>query len=64
MLCDLLSLQTASPTELELLTTIQVHGSKAARAKEQELHQKFDSLHINGEWFRAEPELMCFVDSL
>jgi hypothetical protein len=58
------SLQTASPTQLELIKTIQVHGSKEVQAKERELHQKFEHLHINGEWFRASAELLEFLNNL
>jgi hypothetical protein len=58
------SLQTASPAQLELIKTIQVHGSKEVQAKERELHQKFEHLHINGEWFRASAELLGFLDNL
>jgi hypothetical protein len=29
---------------------------------EDDLHQRFDALHIRGEWFRAEPSLLKFID--
>lgn len=58
------SLQTASPAQLKLIKTIQVHGSKEVHAKERELHKKFKHLHINGEWFRADSDLLKFLESL
>lgn len=53
------SLQTGSSTPLTLLGKM-----KGSEADERELHQRFCSLHIKGEWFRAEPELLTFISEV
>lgn len=49
-------LQVGSPYELILLGVI--NGTKET---EQELHAKFDHLHLRGEWFKAHHELLDYV---
>lgn len=52
-------LQTSNPDKLEVLAAIPALGQE-----EFDLHQKFAHLRLNGEWFRAEPELLTFIDAL
>jgi len=58
------TLQTSSPAALELLKTIPVEGLAAAQALEIRLHEQFQQLRLNGEWFRADTTLLEYVDSL
>jgi hypothetical protein len=58
------TLQTSSPAALKLLKTIPVEGLAAAQALELSLHQQFQVLRLNGEWFRADKVLREYVDSL
>lgn len=53
----LVSLQTPYPP---ILLAVAAGG----RTEEQELHRTFRHLHIHGEWFRAEPELLDYIASL
>jgi hypothetical protein len=55
----LLSLKTASPFPLRLLKIIE--GGKTL---ERELHQRFAALHIDGEWFNPNSELLEYIESL
>lgn len=52
-------LQVGNPRPLCLVATMR--GGKAA---ERELHARFKALHIRGEWYRPEPELIAFLESL
>ena len=58
------ALQTSSPAVLELLKTIPVEGLAAAQALEQALHQQFQSLRLNGEWFRADAALRQYIEKV
>lgn len=51
--------QKYSPFKLRLLGAI-----KGGLPKERELHRRFAHLRMRGEWFRAEPELVEFVEAL
>ena len=53
------TLQASSPEELALLKTIP--GSKQLEAK---LHEKFAHLRLHGEWFKADTEIMKYIQSL
>lgn len=53
------SLQTANPFKLELLKFVEGN-----RNQEQEIHQKFEHLRVNGEWFSYSEELSNFIDNL
>jgi len=53
----LASLQTASPTKLELLATF-----PGSPRDERQLHERFAGLHSTGEWFRKTPELLAFIE--
>lgn len=55
----LLVLQGANPRPLTLVATMP--GTKAL---ETELHARFHSLRVRGEWFRAEAPLLDFIRSL
>lgn len=55
----LAGLQTASPTELELLATME-----GDRDRERRLHEMFESSRVQGEWFEPEPPLTRFIISL
>jgi hypothetical protein len=50
------TLATGNPFEVELL--FDCHGTIA---EEQSLHVDFRHLHVRGEWFRADPELLDFI---
>ncbi len=58
------SLQTVSPTKLQLLKTVQVMSEEEARILESSLHRKFALLRITGEWFRADKELVDYMSDL
>lgn len=49
-------LQTGNPSELIVLLTID-----GDRATEKELHKRFASHHVLGEWFQPAPELLQFI---
>lgn len=53
------SLQTGSPYPLHVL-----HTYPCERTEEKALHARFQHLRIHGEWFKAEPELLEFIDDL
>jgi hypothetical protein len=53
------SLQTAHFDTLHLLAVID-----GSQKDERALHHKFRHLHIRGEWFRAEPDLIAHIDFL
>lgn len=53
----LAALQTGNPEPLQFLGAI--HGS---HADEQRLHERFRHLHVHGEWFRAEADLLAFIE--
>lgn len=53
------ALSTMCPTPLELLAVVE-----GAHAEESQLHRRFAHLRLHGEWFRAETELLAFIDSL
>jgi hypothetical protein len=51
------ALQTGNPEPLRLLAAI-----PGVREDEQRLHERFAHIRIGGEWFRAEPDLLAFID--
>jgi hypothetical protein len=53
------NLGTGMPTSLETLAII-----PADIIHERTAHEKFRHLRLNGEWFRAEPELLAFIETL
>lgn len=53
------SLQTANSRELETLLV-----APSYMAEEHDTHQRFAHLRERGEWFRAEPELLDFIEDL
>jgi hypothetical protein len=57
------ALQTASPVELELLKTISLTSEAQAKELESALHSQFWHLRMQGEWFRAEPSLLHYIDA-
>ncbi|MBW4580639.1 MAG: GIY-YIG nuclease family protein [Tildeniella nuda ZEHNDER 1965/U140] len=50
-------LQAGTSANLQCLKVI-----KGGRRKEHQLHKKFAHLHIRGEWFKATPELLSFIE--
>jgi hypothetical protein len=50
------ALATASPVPLELLATV-----SGGRELEAQLHREWQHLHIRGEWFEADEELLRFI---
>ncbi|MGL5795739.1 MAG: GIY-YIG nuclease family protein [Waterburya sp.] len=57
----LASLQTSSCSELKLLGIIKAKSVDKAKKLEQSLHKNFDKLHIRGEWFKANMELLNYI---
>jgi len=55
------SLQTSSPVTLQVLKVIPVVSLKKAQEVETYLHAKFAHLRMNGEWFRAVPQLKDYI---
>lgn len=53
------TLQTGAPEELLLLVAV-----PGGAAEEAMLHERFAALRVRGEWFRAESELMSFIEGL
>ena len=58
------SLQTVSPSRLKLLKATQVTDEKEASLLESSLRRKFAHLRITGEWFKAESELLDYLENL
>lgn len=58
------TLQTSSPSRLELMGTIQAKSNQAAKTLEKRWHQEFASLRLQGEWFKAEEPLVGYIQSL
>ncbi|MCG9890855.1 MAG: GIY-YIG nuclease family protein [Thermosynechococcaceae cyanobacterium MS004] len=57
------ALQTSSPAELQLLKSIQVNSAKEAEELEKSLHRRFYEIRLAGEWFKAEGELLEYIQS-
>ena len=58
------SLQTSSPTKLQLLKAVQLAGVKEAADIETLLHRRFFHLRLTGEWFKADKELFNYISAL
>lgn len=58
------SLQTSSPGELQLIKTVQVEGGEEAKDLEQLLHKHFSEIRLAGEWFKAEANLLEYINQL
>lgn len=58
------TLQTSSPAKLRLIKSVQVEGSKAAHELEQSLHKQFSEIRLAGEWFKAEANLLKYINQL
>ena len=56
------SLQTGNPNPLIILHTIKCRSDWHALDLEKKLHERFDALHIRGEWFKYDLKLFqqCF----
>ena len=57
----LASLQTSSPSKLELLGIIKTKSVNNARKIEKSLHEKFAENRIRGEWFKTNVELLDYI---
>lgn len=57
------SLQTSSLSKLKLLGVLKAKSVNHAREVEKSLHQTFDKYHIRGEWFKAEVELLNYIQN-
>lgn len=53
------TLQTAHHEDLALILSIPAHA-----ALEAAIQQRFDHLKTRGEWFRAAPDLVAFIDAV
>jgi hypothetical protein len=58
------TLQTSSPARLQLVKFIQVNCLDEAEALEKFLHNQFNALKLTGEWFRAEAELLEYIQNI
>ena len=58
------ALQTSSPATLKLLKSVQVEGVVVAQELERSLHRRFHANRLSGEWFKAEGELLEYVNHL
>ncbi|MBD1871821.1 GIY-YIG nuclease family protein [Cyanobacteria bacterium FACHB-471] len=58
------ALQTSSPAKLRLIKSVQVEGSKEAHELEQSLHKQFNEIRLSGEWFKAEANLLEYINQL
>ena len=58
------TLQTSSPAKLTLIKSIQVGSSSEAKELERSLHRKFNEIRITGEWFKAEVDLLEYINQL
>ncbi len=58
------ALQACNPAELKLLKSVQVEGAVAAQELEKSLHRRFHANRLNGEWFKAEGDLLEYVNHL
>jgi hypothetical protein len=52
----LANMQVGSPYELELM-----HSEPGDETLEAQLHARFQHLHVRGEWFRPDPDLVNFI---
>lgn len=53
------TLQTGCPFQISVLAYM-----PGGLAEESALHQRFAALRTHGEWFRASPDLLSFIDSV
>jgi T5orf172 domain len=58
------ALQTSSPAKLKLVKSVQVEGVKEAHELEQSLHKQFNEIRLAGEWFKAEANLLEYINQL
>jgi predicted GIY-YIG superfamily endonuclease len=58
------ALQTSSPAKLRLIKSVQVEGRKEAHELEKSLHKQFNEIRLAGEWFKAEPSLLGYINQL
>lgn len=58
------ALQTSSPVKLRLIKSVQVEGGKEAHELEQLLHRQFNEIRLAGEWFKAEANLLEYINQL
>ncbi|NJM47628.1 MAG: GIY-YIG nuclease family protein [Alkalinema sp. RU_4_3] len=58
------ALQTSSPAKLKLIKSVQVEGVKEAHELEQSLHRQFHEIRLAGEWFKAEANLLEYINQL
>lgn len=54
------ALQVALPYPLKVLAILPTEDG----IFERRLHRKFAHLRLNGEWFKADPELISYIDNL
>ena len=59
------TLQTGNPNPLIILYTIKCRSDWHALDLEKKLHERFDALHIRGEWFKYDLKLFqqCFKET-
>lgn len=53
-----------APEGLDLSKTVLIADVAGEMTAEKSLHKKFNHLRVVGEWFRAEPELLSFIEKL
>ena len=57
------NMQTGSPDILGLWGVIKFQDKSEAKHKEKELHKKFSTHRVKGEWFKPVKEIMTFIDT-
>lgn len=58
------SLQTSSPAQLKLIKIVQVDSMEEAQELEQSLHKQFSEIRLAGEWFKAQANLLEYINQL
>jgi hypothetical protein len=56
-------LQVGNPDKLRTILTITLPDSAKARQTEQELHKHFEYCRARGEWFKADPVLVSYINT-
>lgn len=58
------ALQTSSPAKLKLIKSVQVKVGEEAQELEKSLHQRFSAIRLAGEWFKADANLLEYINQL
>jgi predicted GIY-YIG superfamily endonuclease len=58
------ALQTSSPAKLKLIQSVQVESAEEAHKLERSLHKQFREIRLAGEWFKADENLLDYINQL